>query len=76
MVRALKRIAVEVHNVVVHDRDLMRISALSGHDYTTRFLCSLHVVYGEYCLRHSVYDATFSPSSKPPMPPCVAIEDP
>ena len=32
---ALKRIAVEVHNVAVHDRDLMRISSLSGLDYTT-----------------------------------------
>ena len=35
MVRALKRIAVEVHNVAVHDHDLMRISSLSGLDYTT-----------------------------------------
>ena len=35
MVCALKRIAVEVHNVAVHDCDLMRISSLSGLDYTT-----------------------------------------
>ena len=35
MVCALKRIAVEVHNVAVHDRDLMRITSLSGLDYTT-----------------------------------------
>ena len=35
MVCALKRIAVEVHNVAVHGRDLMRISSLFGLDYTT-----------------------------------------
>ena len=35
MVCALKGIAVEVHNVVVHDRDLMRISSLSGLNTTT-----------------------------------------
>ena len=35
MVCALKRIAVEVHNVAVHDHDLMRISSLSGLDFTT-----------------------------------------
>ena len=35
MVSALKRIAVEVHNVAVHDCNLMRTSSLSGLDYTT-----------------------------------------
>ena len=35
MVCALKRIAVEFHNVAVHEGDLMRISSLSGRDYTT-----------------------------------------
>ena len=35
MVCALKRIAVEVHNVAVLDHDLMWISSLSGPDYTT-----------------------------------------
>ena len=35
MVCALKRIAVEVHNVAAHGCDLMRISSLSGLDYTT-----------------------------------------
>ena len=35
MVCALKIIAVEVHNVAMHDSDLMRISSLSGLDYTT-----------------------------------------
>ena len=35
MVCALKRIAVEVHNVAVHDHDLMWTSSLSGPDYTT-----------------------------------------
>ena len=32
---ALKRIAVEVHNVAAHGCNLMRISSLSGLDYTT-----------------------------------------
>ena len=36
MVCALKRIAVEVHNVAVHDCHLMRILPLSGLDYTTQ----------------------------------------
>ena len=36
MVCALKRIAVEVHNVAMHDRDIMQISSLSGHDYIWR----------------------------------------
>ena len=35
MVCAVKRIAVEVHNVAVHDCDLMQISSLSGLDFTT-----------------------------------------
>ena len=35
MVCAVMRIAVEVCNVDVHDRDLMRISSLYGLDYTT-----------------------------------------
>ena len=35
MMCVLKRIAVEFHNVPVHERDLMRISSLSGRDYTT-----------------------------------------
>ena len=35
MVWAFKRIAVEVPNVAMHDCDLIRISSLSGLDYTT-----------------------------------------
>ena len=35
MVRALKRIAVEIHNVAMHDCDLMQISFPSGVNYTT-----------------------------------------
>ena len=35
MVCASKRIAVEVHNVAVHDCDLMRISSPSELNYTT-----------------------------------------
>ena len=65
MVCALKRIAVEVHNVAVHDRDSMRNSSLSGLDYTTHIAPQFLEMLTSPLLEEISVDSTMRRQGKP-----------